>query len=148
MRRDTGNQITERYVRRRIKRARALRYNQPHQNYRRSTADPDKSVASSASSSFTISQCASFASLHLHRAEVDEERQANDKVAKVSRRERVHTSSKEGSQISLERRGLMPRKILSTFSLEIDDSRDTTCKDKRKNKRNRKEKDEKEGLTG
>ncbi|KYN34398.1 hypothetical protein ALC56_11506 [Trachymyrmex septentrionalis] len=56
MRRDTGNQITERYVRRRIKRARALRYNQPHQNYRRSTADPDKSVASSsASSSFTIS---------------------------------------------------------------------------------------------
>jgi len=68
MRRDTGNQITERYVRRRIKCARALRYNQPHQNYRRSTADPDKSVASSASSSFTISQCASFASLHLHRA--------------------------------------------------------------------------------
>ncbi|KYQ58054.1 hypothetical protein ALC60_03106 [Trachymyrmex zeteki] len=68
MRRDTGNQITERYVRRRIKGARALRYNQPHQNYRRSTADPDKSVASSVSSSFTISQCASFASLHLHRA--------------------------------------------------------------------------------
>lgn len=79
---------------------------------------------------------------------MDEERHASDEVAKASRRERVHTSSKEGSQISLERRGLMPRKILSTFSLEIDDSRDATCKDKGKSKRNRKEKDEKEGLTG
>lgn len=78
---------------------------------------------------------------------MDEERHASDE-AKASRQERVHTSSKEGSQISLERRGLMPRKILSTFSLEIDNSRDATCKDKGKSKRNRKEKDEKEGLTG
>jgi len=40
------------------------RYNQPHQNYRRSTADPDKSVVSSASSSFTTSQRAP----HLHHS--------------------------------------------------------------------------------
>lgn len=42
----------------------------------------------------------------------------------------------------------MPKKILSTFSLEIDNSRDATCKDRRKSKRGRKGKDEKERLTG
>lgn len=42
----------------------------------------------------------------------------------------------------------MSRKILSTFSLGMDDSRDATHEDRGKSKENRKGRDEKEGLTG